>query len=187
MKLIIILNFIFYTSFSSAGEALPLTCEITSDSIAKVKLGSRLNQIQIIYPNAKLTRTEDGEGVALVSFAVGNQELAVIYAGEENINASINLSNKIESIETFNPICKSTLGIHPGITVKKAAKLLDGVNIITLSEIESRQYVDFKKQSKNYAYRIDYCGEFKNDAKETKKYKLSCKIFSIIISDSFIK
>ena len=187
LRLIIFLNFIFYACISNAGKNLPLACEITPISIAKIKLGIRLNQIKTIYPSAKLERTSDGEGLALVSLTVGNQDLAVIYAGEDTPDDSIDLSSKVEFIETFNPVCKTKLGIHPGTTVKKAEKLLGGVDKITLSEIESRQYVDFKKQSKNYSYRIDYCGDFKNGARETKKYQLSCKIFSIAISGSFIK
>jgi hypothetical protein len=184
LKYAIILNVVLITSFSHATELKPHTCKITPNSIAKIKLGTCLNQIKLIYPNSILTRSTDGDGMALVSLKVGKQDLGVIYAGEEDPNSKVNLSKKIEYIETLNPRCQSTLGIHSGMLVENAAKLLGGIDEITLSEIESRQYVSFKKQPKQFIHRIDYCGEFKNDERITKKYQLGCKIFSIAISDS---
>ena len=182
LKLIIILNFIFYAAVSNAAELLPFSCEINSDSIAKIKLDTRLNQIKKIYPTAKLTRTSDGDGAALVLLTVNNQELAIIYANEDNPDAPIDLSNKIEAIVTFNFACKSKFGIGPGTTVKKAASLLGGIEDIMLSEIESREFIEFKKQPKNLIYQIDYCGNFKNDIRHTKKYQQGCKILSIGVS-----
>ena len=182
LKVIIILNFIFYAAASNAAEPLPLACEITSDSIAKIKLDTRLNQIKRIYPSAKLSRTSDGDGVALVLLTVNKQELAIVYANEDDPDAPIDLSNKIEAIETFNSSCKTRLGVRPGTTVKKAASLLGGIKDIMLSEIESRQFIVFKKQFENLIFRIDYCGNFKNDARHTKKYQQGCKILSIGVS-----
>ena len=182
LKLIVILNFIFYVAVSNATERLPFSCEITSDSIAKIKLDTRLNQIKTIYPNAKLTRTSDGDGAALVLLTVNKQELAIIYANEDDPYAPIELSNEIEAIETFHPTCKAKLGIAPRTTVKKAASLLGGIQDIMQSEIESREFIKFNKQPKNLIYRIDYCGNFKNDARHTKKYLNGCKILSIGVS-----
>ncbi len=182
LKHIIILNFVFYAAVSNAAEPLPFSCKITSDSIAKIKLNTRLNQIKTIYPSVKLTRTSDGDGAALVLVTVNKQELAIIYANEDDPDAPIDRSNKIEAIETFNSACKSRLHISPRTTVKKAASLLGGIENIMLSEIESRQYIKFKEQPKNLIYRIDYCGNFKNDARDTKKYLQGCKILSIGVS-----
>ena len=179
LKLIIFINFIFYSTCIQAAKVAPLSCEITSYSIAKIKLNTHLNQIKTIYPNAKLTRTTDGDGAALVLVTVNKQELAIVYANEDNADAPIQLSNKIEAIETFNSACKAKFDIAPGTSVKKAALLLGGIKDIMLSEIESRQYMEFNKQPKNLIFRIDYCGNFKNDARHTKKYLQSCKILSI--------
>ena len=183
LKLIIIFSFCIYAGTTSAEALFPKACDITPSSIAKIRLGTSLNQIKVIYPKVKLARVTDGDGVALVSVTVGNQDLAVIYAGEYDASEKINFSKKIEAIETFNPICKTKLGIQPKTSLKKAAHLLGGIENIRMSEIEGRQYVKFKKQSGDLTYRINYCGDFANDTmRETNKYLADCVILSIAIA-----
>ena len=183
LKLTLILNLCGCAGIASANTGFPKTCEIAPDSIARIKLGSSLNQVKAIYPSAKLTRTFDGDGVALVSVKVGNQDLAILYAGESDPNEKINFSNKIEQIETFNPVCKTKFGIHPKLTLEKSAHLQGGVTRIRMSEIEGRQYVTFKKLSGSFNYKINYCGDFSNDSmRETTKYLPDCTILSISIS-----
>ena len=184
LKLAFILNCFFYAGVASADVIFPKSCEITPNSIAKIRLGTSLHQIKAIYPNAKLARVTDGDGVALVSVTVGNQDLAVLYAGEEDASEKINFSKKIQAIETFNSMCKTKLSISPKSALKKAAKLLGGIEQIRMSEIEGRQYVKFKKQSGNLIYRINYCGDFANDSmRETNKYLPDCVILSIAIAN----
>lgn len=181
LKVVII--FSFYADTASAEALFPKACDITPSSIAKIKLGTSLNQVKVIYPNAKLARVTDGDGVALVSVTVGNQDLAVVYAGEGDASEKINFSNKIEAIETFNPLCKTKLGIRPKSMLKKAAHSLGGIDNIRMSEIEGRQYVKFKKHSGNLTYRINYCGDFANDTmRETSNYLPNCNILSIAIA-----
>ena len=183
LKLMVIFNFILYAGTSNAEALFPKTCEITANSIAKIKLGSSLNQIKAIYPKAKLARVVDGDGVALVSVTVSNQQLAVMYAGEGEPNDKINYTKKIEVIETFNPTCKTKVGVHPKASVKQSSDLLGGIEQIRMSEIEGRQYVKFKNSSGIFIYKINYCGDFANDSmRQTNKYLPDCTILSIAIS-----
>lgn len=183
VKCLIFLNTVACTGIANARTQYPKTCEITSNSIAKIKLGNSLNQVKAIYPNAQLARATDGDGVALITIKIGGEDLAVLYAGESDPNEKINLSKKIEQIETFNPACKTKSGIHPKASLKKSADLLGGVALIRMSEIEGRQYVEFKKPSNNITYRINYCGDFANDSmRVTNNYLSSCTLLSIAIS-----
>ncbi len=183
LRSVFILNLFFYAGFASAGALFPKTCEITLNSIGKIRLGTSLNQLKATYPNAKLTRVTDGDGVALISVTISNQDLVFLYAGESDASEKINFSNKIEQIETFNSTCKTKLGIHPKMALKKVASLLGNIESIRMSEIEGRQFVRFKRQSDKLIYRINYCGNFANDnMRETNKYLPDCAILSIAIT-----
>ena len=184
LKLMVFLSFIFYARIPNANELFPKSCNITTNAIAKIRLGTSLNHVKITYPSAKFARVVDGDGVALVSISISNQNLAVVYAGEEDASEKINFSKKIEVIETFNPACKTKFGIHPKTALKKAEHLLGGIQNIRMSEIEGRQYVDFKKRSSNLTYRINYCGDFANDTmRKTNKYLADCTILSIAVTN----
>ena len=183
LKLFIIFSFILHAGITNAEALFPKTCEVTPDSIANIKLGSTLDQVKIIYPNAKLARAIDGDGVALVSLKQNNQDIAIFYAGESDASEKINFSKKIEVIETFSRVCKTKFGIRPKMALKKAAYLLGGIESIRMSEIEGRQYVKFKNSSGSFIYKINYCGDFANDSmRQTNKYLPDCTILSIAIS-----
>lgn len=139
----------------------------------------KLIEIHEVYPTAKLTRTRDGDGVALVAVIINKEDFAIIYAGEDNPYSKINLSKPVEFIETFNSSCSTKDGIRPGIQLVQAEKKLGKIKEIVQSEIEARQYATFKKTPQKVIFRIDYCGDFKNDMRRTTKYLLGCKILSI--------
>ena len=170
------------SSLSFANENSPLTCVITPNSVGKIKLGMRLKDIKLVYPNAKLTRTTDGDGVALIAITVNKEDLAIVYAGEENPGIPIQYSKQIEFIETLNPICRTKNGIRPSMSISAAEKILGKVTEITESEIEARQYIRFKNSTNNLNYRIDYCGKFKEGERHTTKYEVGCKLLALSIN-----
>ena len=73
--------FSFYVGTASAEALFPKACDITPGSIAKIRLGTSLNQIKAIYPKVKLARVTDGDGVALVSVTVGNRSNDAAFGG----------------------------------------------------------------------------------------------------------
>jgi hypothetical protein len=96
------------------------------------------------FPKAIFSRGSDGEGVALVNVSTKESQVMVLYAGEEDKDKPINWSRKILSIETFSPNCSTGLGVRPGGLVAEAEQQYGKVLKIIMSEIEARQFVEFK-------------------------------------------
>lgn len=164
--------------FSATGVQAS-SCVITSNSIAGVKVGIKVSDIKKVLPKAKLKRSSDGEGLALIAVLVNGKELMQAYADEENPEATINLTKKVVRLETFNPLCKTKDNIGPSVLTSVAAKKWGGVKEIMKSEIESREYITFKRQSKGLELRIDYSGIYKEGANTTTRYKKNSKIYSV--------
>lgn len=59
-----------------------------------------LDEAKAALPAAVLTRTSDGEGVALVEVKLGDEQLMVLYAGEEDPAAPVDMKKRIKNIET---------------------------------------------------------------------------------------
>ncbi|MFI0399611.1 MAG: hypothetical protein ACH34X_11045 [Thiolinea sp.] len=166
--------------FSATGVQAS-SCVITSNSIAGVKVGIKVSDIKKVLPKAKLKRSSDGEGLALISVLVNGKELMQAYANEENPEAKINLTKKVVSLETLNPLCKTKDNIGPRVFTSVAAKKWGGVKEIMKSEIESREYITFKRQPKGLELRIDYSGIYKAGVNTTTRYKKNSKIYSLSI------
>lgn len=76
------------------------SCSITDSSVGPVKLRMTLDEAKAALPAAVLTRTSDGEGVALVEVKLGDEQLMVLYAGEEDPAAPVDMKKRIKNIET---------------------------------------------------------------------------------------
>lgn len=163
------------------SNAQAATCLITSNSIAGVKVGIKVGDIKKVLPRAQLKRDSDGEGIALITVVVNGKELMQAYADEEDPESKINLTKKIVHLETFNPACKTKDNIGAGVLTSVAAKQWGGVKEIMKSEIESREYITFKRQPKGLGLRIDYSGIYKTGENTTTKYKKNSKIYSVSI------
>lgn len=159
-------------------------CVIGDKSIGGVKIGSKVSEIKKVLPNATLKRAFDAEGIALISVRVKGKELMQVYAGEDDPDSKINLSKKIEFIETFNPSCKTADGMGAGVLTSVAAKKWGGVKHITKSEIESREYIEFKRPPKRWTVRIDYSGIYKAGANTTTQYKKNSKLLAFSVPTS---
>ncbi len=159
---------------------------ITATSIGPVKLGMRLHEAKNALPaTAKFARTENAEGLALISVEIGNEDLMILYAGEEHFDSPIDWSRRIENIETFDPECHTAEGVHPYSLVRDIEKVYGKTKRIMVSEIESREYIDFEKQPKHFLIRSDYIGIFPTDnSRITTKFKPEGAILSIAISSN---
>jgi hypothetical protein len=156
-------------------------CTITENGIGPVKLGMTLLEAKRAFPKATFSRGSDGEGVALVNVSTKESQVMVLFAGEEDRNKPINWSRRISSIETFSSNCSTSLGVRPGGLVAEAEKQYGKVLKIIMSEIEARQFVEFKNQPRGMIFRIDYSGIFAEGQSETLRYRPDAKIYSIAI------
>jgi hypothetical protein len=156
-------------------------CTITENGIGPVKLGMTLLKAQRAFPKATFSRGSDGEGVALVNVSTKESQMMVLFAGEEDKDKPINWSKRISSIETFSSNCSTSLGVRPGALVAEAEKQYGKVLKIIMSEIEARQFAEFKNQPRGMIFRIDYSGVFVEGQTETLRYRPDAKIYSITI------
>jgi len=154
---------------------------ITENGIGPVKLGMTLLEAKRAFPNAIFSRGSDGEGVALVNVSTKESLVMVLFANEGDRNKPIDWSKRISSIEAFSSRCSTRLGVRPGGLVAEAEKQYGKVLKIVKSEIEARQFVEFKKQPRSMIFRIDYSGVFAEGQSETVGYRPDAKIYSITI------
>lgn len=143
-----------------------------------------LDQARTALPAAKFRRTSDGEGVALVEVIVGADTSAtvILHAGEEDAEASIDWSRKIDLIETYSAAFRTAEGVRVGSLVADVERIYGATREITLSEIESRQFIEFENQPPWISFRLDYSGRFSGGSRTTKTYAPGARIHSISLS-----
>ena len=177
----------FKSRRSDTGQAAPAVSkkadlrEITSTGIGPVNLGMTLQAAKDALSGASFERTSDGEGLPLVLVKVGEEELMILLADEEDPQSPIDWSRKIMWIETFDPACSTSGGVHPGMLISDAEKALGKVKRVLDTEIEARQYVEFERQGAEFIIRIDYSGIFAEGSRESTVYQPQGKILSIAV------
>ncbi|HET8771040.1 MAG TPA: hypothetical protein VFM71_08650 [Gemmatimonadaceae bacterium] len=117
--------------------------------------------------------------MALITASIAERERFTAFAGENDASAPLDSMATIRFLETFNPTCTTVDGIGPGSLVEDVEGTLAATTRITLSEIESREYIEFERQPEGLLFRLDYTGRFADGARETKEYDPGAKIFSI--------
>jgi hypothetical protein len=162
--------------------ALVAACVVDSASVGGIRLDMTLGSARSAIPGIRLERATDGDGAALVDVKRDTVGLMTLYALEDDAEAPIDWTKAIHSIETFHSSCRTASGVHAGLTVRAAERVLGRVVRIIMSEVESRQYVTFANQPEWLTIRIDYTGVFPPDKRETTAFDPNARIFSISIS-----
>lgn len=152
---------------------------VTRISIGPVRLGMTLEDAKRVLRRATLERGTDGDGVALVAVKVDGVEQFYLFAEEEDPEAPIRWSASISSMTTFNPYYHTAEGVHPGSRIEDVKKIYGRVVEISLSEIESRQYIDFSKDPPGLSFRLNYSGIFPDNSRSTREYGAKAEIFGI--------
>lgn len=137
-----------------AGLAQAKTYSITSTSAGPVKLGMSVAQVRKAVKPWKLSRTSDGEGVALIAVKNGNTLIMTLYAGEPDPDAKINENARIELIQVHAWNFVTSNGVHKGMLLKDAEKKYGKIKQIMLSEIESREFATFTKHPKGLDFQV---------------------------------
>ncbi len=128
---------------------------ITKNSAGAVRLGMTVAQARQALQGFKLSRTSDGDGQALIAVKKNGKTVMNLFAGEEDSQAKINEKAKIEFIEVWDTKYQTANGIRPKMTVKNAERILGRVERVFMSEIESREFVLFKKKPQGLLFRAD--------------------------------
>ncbi len=127
---------------------------ITGNSAGKVKLGMTVAQVRKAVAPMKLSRTSDGEGMALIAVRKGGTDVMILYAGEDDRDSRINEKARIEQIEVWDRSYRTKEGVHSGMLLSDAEKKYGKVNSITLSQIESREYAEFANNPDGLHFRL---------------------------------
>ena len=157
--------------------------KITGTSAGGIRLGMTLEQARRGLSACRLRRSEDGEGVVQVGVRCRGHDVMSFYAGEENRYAKINWKRRIEFIEVWDKRFKTADGVHPHMYLRDTEKILGKVREIIITQIESREFVTFRKIRKGIEYRT-YGGIYTRPKFTTTTYEPGSRINSIQVSKS---
>lgn len=167
---------------TTAVSPLEPNYTIEATGIGPIRLGMTLDEARAALPTATFERTSDGDGAALVAVTLAPDTTMVLWADEADADAPVDWTKRITNIETFSAAFHTPAGMHAGSLVTDVERLYGKVRVITLSEIESREYVEFEAQPHELTIRLDYTGIFQGDARTTKEFEPQAKIWSIAVS-----
>ena len=123
-----------------------MACEINQQAIADVRLGMNIKQVKQKFPQAKITRTSDGEGLALIDIKLKPNLSLLAYADEEDANKPVNQNRKITWLATDSAVCKTKAGVYAGMKLAEVEKYYGNLREIVESEIEAREFAQFSRQ-----------------------------------------
>ncbi|MGI8811794.1 MAG: hypothetical protein ACR2IH_04615 [Pyrinomonadaceae bacterium] len=166
---------------------------ITSTSVGNVRLGMTIATAWRTMRGFTFRRTSDGDGVALVEVRRGGKSIMTLYADERNPKARINEHARIEHVRVFDRSYRTANGIRTEMLVGNAETKLGGIEEVFMSEIESREYVVFRKKTKGLMYRIDVpmsgnfptAGVYPEGKRITNRYAATAFISAIEVSKYF--
>ncbi|HAT30852.1 MAG TPA: hypothetical protein DCW29_08390 [Janthinobacterium sp.] len=168
----------------AAAPAIEQACFITPTGMGPIRIGMTLAQAKAALPMARFKRSATGDGVPMVSVLVGRAgdeagELMDLSADEDDPDKPINWKRKISVIDTRNPACKTAEGVGPGMLAKKVEKIFGPTKEIELTEIESREYIEFKKQPRTLFFQLDNKGIYAKGKNRTRRFEPDASLFKV--------
>jgi hypothetical protein len=168
-----------------SAQPAPAPARLISNSgIAGVRLGMTLDEARHALPAAKFSRKSDGDGAALVQVILEPGESLILSAGEDDPEAPIDWSRRVQTIETVSAAFHTAEGVRPGALVTEVERVFGKTKGIVQSEIEAREYITFDRQPAYLTFRIDYTGIFQEGKRTTTQYQSGARLFSISVSSS---
>ena len=128
--------------------------KITANAVGGIKVGMTVNQARAVMPEATFTRVSDGEGIALISVEQAGDQVLRLFADEYDPEGPIDDSAKISLIEVLSPAYRTEDEVHVGMTIEDAEAIYGEVTEIMMSEIESREYVEFTNSPSGLFFRV---------------------------------
>ncbi len=189
------------TPISLTADAPPTAFQISSSrglitetSVGALRLGMTVASARKALPGFTLSRTTDGEGVALIAVTKlgvdtarkrGGNTLITLYAGESNPDARINERAVIEFVEVWDAGYRTAAGVHPKMPLPEVEQKYGKFEEITLSEIEAREYATFANQPTGIQLRVmndnGMAGVYPDGQRKATSYAPSSYVSSISI------
>lgn len=127
---------------------------ITAEAVGAARLGMTVAAARKALKGHILKRAADAEGVALIAVLNGKKTVMTLYAGEEDPAAPIREKAVIELIEVTDARYATRAGVHPGMLLTEVERHYGKVKRITKSEIESREYAEFRASPPGMDFRV---------------------------------
>ena len=169
---------------AAAGEstaAVPDSLLISAAGIGRVRLGMTIDEVRGAIPSARIERTSDGDGAALVAITLAHGEVLVAYADEANASAPVDGSRPIESVTATTAEFRTAYGVRVGATIPEVESAFGPLEEITLSEIEGRHFAAFERQPDWVVLRLNYGGIFAGDSTRTRRYTPEARILGVTV------
>lgn len=141
-----------------------------------------LDEARRALPDASFERTSDGDGAALILVTFGKDDELVLWAEEDDPDAPIDWSKPVTTISTYRAAFHSAEGVRPGSLVTDVERIFGPVVEIVKSEIESREFITFKRQPDWLTLRLDYAGIFSDHPSRTTRFQPGARILGLTIS-----
>ena len=159
---------------------------ITDNSVGPVRLGTTVAQARRALRGFTLSRTSDGEGIALIAVKRGKLIVMTLYAGEQNPRSRINERAKIEFIEVWDSRYHTAEGVHPKMPLPEVEQKYGKLKEIMVSEIEVREFATFVTQPAGFQWRVTnangMAGIYSQGQNTTTRYTPSAYLKSISIT-----
>jgi hypothetical protein len=155
---------------------------ISPEGLGPIRFGMTFADARSALPGAKFARGWDGEGVPFVDVTRDGIALMSLHADDDDADAPFNWSRRIDFIQSFSPAAATADGVAVGDLVADVEKAWGPVREISVSEIESREFVRFARQPGWLDIRIDYSGDFQEGARATTRYKAGARIMTFMIA-----
>ncbi len=150
MMMTILTTGLFFTGVSEAQT----NKLITQNSVGPINIEMTVAEARKALAPMTLSRSSDGEGIALIAVKKGENEVMTLYANEPDASAPIDENAMIEQIYVWDETYKTDAGVHPKMEISNVVAIYGKVLEITLSEIESREYATFENQLRGMAFRV---------------------------------
>jgi hypothetical protein len=158
---------------------------ITENSVGPVRLGMTVTQARKALPGFTLSRTSDGEGLALIAVKRGGKTLMTLYADEANPDARIDERAVIEFVEAWDAGYRTAAGVHPTMLLREVERKYGKLEEIILSEIEQREFATFANQPAGINLRVmnenGMAGVYSDGQRKATTYAPATYVFAISI------
>ncbi|MDF1825000.1 MAG: hypothetical protein P1U68_10180 [Verrucomicrobiales bacterium] len=162
---------------------------ITANSVGPVRIGMTIGEARAAIPSATFERTSDGEGIAYVAVIENGETLFELNTDTYDPAAPIDDAETIGFIQVWSPRYKTTDHISTGTSVEEAETTFGPIKEIMLSEIESREYAEFKNQPSGLYFRLTHksgtAGNYLNN-NLTTRYNSGATIHTIEVTGPHI-
>ena len=170
MKKIFLLLSMCFCTLSSVAQSDQANL-ITQKGAGKVKFGMNLQEVRRAVRPLKAERDTDGDGFPSLYVHDGENLVMSVWSACRDEEFFTDPSVKLDVIQVWSKDYSTKQGVRPGMLLSEAEKKLGKVKEIVISEIESREYAQFKRMPNGLWYLLSYeAGIYENDSRTTKKY-----------------